>query len=340
MAFSDITGQEQALNILKKALSGGRLAHSLLFTGPEGTGKRMAALGLAMELNCASPERGQACGACPECSQISKSAHPDVSIIAPEGKALEIKIEAVRGMRREIHLKPVRGRYKVFILEKADRLNPESSNALLKVLEEPPDQSLIILLTAEPYSLLPTIISRCQEVRFRRLSTEDTEKVLEKQPDIPREKIRLLARLSGGSPGKAVTMLKNGLERRQEIFDWAFPGEKAPENAGIFQVLASGGEKAGLEAKDTAQKRENLKVFFEMLLSWYRDALTAAAGGEDLVNEDFAERIKKYAASMEAGAAAEAMKTLLAAQEQVSLFANPRLVFEAAMTGIAGNDRR
>lgn len=340
MAFRDITGQEQAVNILKKALDSGRLAHSLLFSGPEGTGKRLAALGLAMELNCEAPESGRACGQCSGCRQISKSAHPDVSIIAPEGKALEIKIDAVRGMRREMHLKPVRGRYKIFILDKADRLNSESSNALLKVLEEPPEQSLIILLTAEPYSLLPTIISRCQEIRFQRLSTEDTEKVLEKNPEIPPEKLRLLARLSGGSPGKAVSMLKNGLERREEIFDWTFPEEKAAPGGGILQILTSGGDKAGLSARDTGQKRENLAVFFEMLLSWYRDALMVSAGGGDLVNEDFAERIKKHAFSMEPGAAAEAMKTLLAAKEQITLFANPKLVFEAAMTDIAKADRR
>ncbi len=123
VAFSDITGQEQAVNILKKALDSGRLAHSLLFSGPEGTGKRLAALALAMELNCGSPESGHACGKCAGCRQISKSAHPDVSIIAPEGKALEIKIDAIRAMRREMHLKPVGFIQYEYLIPAADRLD-------------------------------------------------------------------------------------------------------------------------------------------------------------------------------------------------------------------------
>ena len=340
MAFKDIIGQEHAVNILKKALGQDRLAHSLLFSGPEGTGKRLTALALAMELNCAAPEGGEACGSCPDCRQISKSVHPDVSIISPEGKALEIRIDQVRSIRADMHLKPVRGGYRVFILDKAERLNSESSNALLKILEEPPEQSLIILLTAEPYSLLPTITSRCQAVKFQRLSVEDAEKVLGNNPDVPREKTRLLAKLSGGSPGKAVSMLRNGLDRREEILDWVFPEEGAAPRLDVLEILKAGEQKAGLSVKDTARRRENLLIFFEILLGWYRDALMSSAGGDDLVNEDFSERIKKYARTIKAGGAAKAVKTLLAAQEQVGLFANPRLVFEVAMVDIAKAGRR
>jgi DNA polymerase III subunit delta' len=333
MAFRDIIGQEQAVNILKNALMRDRLPHSLLFTGPEGTGKRLTGLALAMELNCAEPEGAEACGKCPDCRQISKSSHPDVSIVSPEGKALEIKIDSVRALRREMHLEPVRGRYKISLIDRAEKLNSESANALLKVLEEPPARSLIMLVTPEPYSLLPTIISRCQTVKFKRLSVEDTEKVLRKNPDITQDNIPLLAKLSEGSPGKAASLVRGGPGRRREILDWAFPeGRNSP---GILEILKTGEEKAGLSVKETSEKRENLLMFLEILLSWFSDALVSSAGGENLTNEDYSERIKKYAAAVKTEGAAGAMKILLQAQEQVRLFANPKLVFESAMAAIA-----
>lgn len=338
MNFSGIIGQEQAVNPLTTALDSGRLAHSMLFAGPGGTGKKLCALALAAALNCGNREGTVSCEKCPDCRQTAAVSHPDLSLITPCGKAGEITIGAIREMRRDIHIKPVRGAYKVFILDDAHRLNDESANALLKVLEEPPEKSVIMLLTPEPYSLLPTIISRCRILKFRRLSTENTAGILAKNPAIPREKLRLLAELSEGSPGRALSIFNSGLERREEIVDWLFPGVesgKAFPGTGPAGIFDSGQEKAGLSARDASAKRENLHVFFEILSSCFRDALRSSAGGGELVNGDFSRAIGARAAAMRAAGAAEALKIILEAQARLRLFANPKLVFEVAMLKIA-----
>ncbi len=343
MAFKDILGQDRAVSMLKSALSRKKLAHALVFSGPEGTGKKLCAKALAMELNCEKTPGAGACIRCPECRQIQKNTHPDVNIISPEGKAGEIKIETIRELRKEMHLKPVRARYKVFVLDGAHNLNTESSNALLKVLEEPPEQSVIILITSEPYSLAPTIASRCQSLKFHRLSASQTIKVLEKDPGIPRGDVCLLAKLSEGSPGKAYEIIESGLERRKEVLEWIFSElnlNKSPSGINIFNILKQGDEKTGLTAKDSSMKRKNLSVFFNILSSWYRDVLASAAGGDELVNEDFSARIKKHAGALGARGASKALEALLAAQEQVRLFANPKLVFEVAMIELDKAGRR
>ncbi len=332
MTFNHIIGQERAVNLLENALRENRLAHTLLFSGPEGTGKKLCAVTLAGELNCPEAEPGAgACGKCASCRQISGYTHPDVKVIVPEGKAEEIRIDKIRELRRELHLKPVKGKYKIFIINDSEKLNEESSNALLKVLEEPPENSVIILLSSDPSYLLPTIVSRCRIVKFRRLSAVETEKVLEKNPDIPADRRRLLAKLSEGSPGNALSLFQNGLEKRAEILKWI---SKSPA-VDIDDILKEGEEKTGLNAGDPGQRRANLLIFFDILLSWYRDVLTGAAGGDVFLNEDFAGKVNEHAGVLKIDGAREALKVIMEARNRAGLYANPKLVFEVAMINLA-----
>jgi DNA polymerase-3 subunit delta' len=167
MSFNDIIGHDRPVQVLKRALAGGTVAHAYLFSGDEGIGKRMTARALAAAVNCLErgPEGG--CGTCPSCRKVAAGSHPDVHLLAPDGA--EIKIDQIREVQSDLSLCPFEGAKKVLIVDGAETMNDASSNALLKTLEEPPGETVIILVTSRPQGLLPTIRSRCQEVvsRFR-----------------------------------------------------------------------------------------------------------------------------------------------------------------------------
>lgn len=153
---------------IKRAVLQGRAAHAYIFSGPDLSVQTEAVLWFARLLNCESLEEGEPCGRCPGCEKISRNTHPDVRFWGPQGAARSIPVEHMRELQSEAVLRPFEGRSKVHILKEADRMQPVAANALLKILEEPPQSTFIVLLTTRPESLLSTIQSRCQEVAFRR----------------------------------------------------------------------------------------------------------------------------------------------------------------------------
>ncbi len=322
MAFRDIGGQEQAVKILQNSLRDGRLAHAYLFSGIEGVGKTSCAISLTQALNC--EEGGQdGCGRCPTCQRIIHLNFPDFRKIEPGGPARTIKIEAIRSLRREIHVEPVEGNYKVFLVTDADRMNEESSNALLKVLEEPPEESILILSTSYPHLLLPTVLSRCQLICFRRLSREEVMGILQSKVDISESEAKFVAGLSEGSPGKALSLLQWGLDERSEIIAWLKKGDVTVED--IFSIA----EKV---AKN--RKREKLLWFLEVVLSWYRDLFMMVVGDSSIINEDCARELEREASSLSDIEAEEALKAILRAQECIDLNANRRLTLEVMLLNL------
>ncbi|HSR12717.1 MAG TPA: DNA polymerase III subunit delta', partial [Thermodesulfobacteriota bacterium] len=205
MAFEDILGQEKALGAIRKALNNGKLAHAYLFVGPEGVGKRLSAVTLAKAMNCRSPRTdGDACEKCPSCVKVNTSNHADVVLIEPEGDANPIiKIDQIREMQKKLRFRPAEGGRRACILDSADLMNDQASNALLKTLEEAPAETHIFLITSRPHRLLATIQSRCQWVRFRPLSVENVSEILKRKKSIDSEKVPFLASLAGGSAGRS-----------------------------------------------------------------------------------------------------------------------------------------
>ncbi|MCX6356417.1 MAG: DNA polymerase III subunit delta' [Candidatus Aureabacteria bacterium] len=183
MAFRDIKGQGSAVGLLEKSIASGRLAHSYLFHGPEGVGKELAARNFAKVLNCVAPICGDACERCENCLRAEKGTHPDLLWLRPEGKVRVIKIDTIREFQHSIAMRPYMGRWKVGIFVDAHTLQhrEEAAHALLKTLEEPPAHTILILVTARPELLLPTIISRCQSVRFSAMPVKDLAPLLEKR---------------------------------------------------------------------------------------------------------------------------------------------------------------
>ncbi|MDZ4676161.1 MAG: DNA polymerase III subunit delta' [Oligoflexia bacterium] len=181
MIFDKIVGHTSIVKALKEVLHSNRgRAPAFLFSGPSGVGKKLVALAWAQGLLCKQPNAP--CGKCSTCDRISRSQHPDLLIVSP-GESPTLKIEQIRDIQNFISLKSYEGAAKVVIIDEAQTMNAQSSNALLKTLEEPPAHCYFILVTSNKGALLSTIISRCQRVFFGSLSTQELKKIVPEAPD-------------------------------------------------------------------------------------------------------------------------------------------------------------
>jgi len=193
--WSQTLGHKKQIEQLQKEMRQEKVAHAYLFSGIEGIGKKRVAFGLAQALNCTSSNEIP-CEKCSACQKIAKCIHPDVSLIEPDGKV--IKVDVLRDLKQKAYLHPLEGKSKVFILEDAHKMTESSQNALLKILEEPPQQTYFILLTHQSNRLLPTIRSRSRLTEFNPLAEEIIEGKLV-QDGISVDEAKARARLSQGS---------------------------------------------------------------------------------------------------------------------------------------------
>ncbi|MBU4329658.1 MAG: DNA polymerase III subunit delta' [Acidobacteria bacterium] len=297
MAFSDTCGNALAKNILRKGLQKGRIPNSLLFTGPEGVGKMETALVLAKALNCLK-KSDDSCDECANCRAIDRGAFPDVLNLISEKEMAEkypetfeggkngkkpkenISIDQLREMKQTAHLRPMLGRKRVFLIGQAEQIDLTSSNTLLKILEEPPLFTHIILLSDNPYSIVPTIRSRCQILSFSTISREDVEDQL-KRNGCGEQKARLISILARGNLKQAFHM----------------SGEDVPDErklSWIFLLALLTGEGSGELLKDFTSSRkefrEELVRMLEIMLTFIRDVMLLQGGGESsrLLNPDYA----------------------------------------------------
>jgi DNA polymerase-3 subunit delta' len=268
MNFGSIRGQARALDLIQRWLDAGRLPHALLFSGPDGVGKRLTALELAKALNCTGPAAGRdACDACPACRLVDRGAHPDIMAVAPDGRSL--KIAQVREVERHVALSPYAGRRRVAVLDAAELMTLEAANAFLKTLEEPPSAAVLVLISSAPTSLLPTIRSRCQEVRFGPLADDVVAALLVEGGIDPAEAPRAAA-LGGGS----LTLARAWAER--------FPRQKQDEVLQETQAgLASPGRALALAKKlqeEYKGRRDLVPWLLLLLAAWARDLARPPAG--------------------------------------------------------------
>jgi DNA polymerase-3 subunit delta' len=203
MGFDEFIGNSSIVQTLQKQLAEDRLPHTLLFAGIRGIGKQTLAAFLSMAANCA--ERfPDFCRRCPSCRKILADTHADVKRFGPDGQF--IKIDAMRELSREVFFRPFEGRLRVFIVDEADRMNPEAANSVLKTLEEPPPSSLLILVSDRPSELLTTIRSRCQIYPFAPISPNEIAVLLERRGGHSSAERLLLSRISAGSVGLALSL--------------------------------------------------------------------------------------------------------------------------------------
>ncbi len=205
MLLSDISGQDAAVAVLRNALTRDRLAHAYLFIGPAGVGKKQTALALAHAVQCGEASK-DGCGVCIGCVQVAAGTHPDLMVVSPEAGKQSIAIGQVRDLQRLLYLRPVQGKKKIAILEEAHLLTPQAQSALLKMVEEPPGDALLVLLTLNSATLSRPLLSRCQQVRFAPLPTPVIEEILIRTQDKDPATAHTLALYSRGSIGLALTL--------------------------------------------------------------------------------------------------------------------------------------
>ena len=185
MSFKSILGQSQPKKILTNALQNSSIAHAYLFYGQESIGKKKLAIALAKALNCKGPDPLDACDECESCLKIERGVHPDFFFIeptsTPKSRELAIRIETVRDLQKKLAYLPYEGKTKVVVIDSADLLNHHAASAFLKTLEEPPTSTVLILISSNPHSLMPTLLSRCQGIQFHRLSSSDIRKIIQSQ---------------------------------------------------------------------------------------------------------------------------------------------------------------
>ncbi len=207
MTFREILGQERIISYLKTAGQKGRLSHAYLFLGPEGVGKACTARALAAALNCLAPLKdGDACGACASCRRLAAGVHPDFLVIGPAPDSQQIKIGQIREFRRLTAYPPFGDGWRVALIKPGEAMNDEAANALLKTLEEPPERHLLALTARVEADLLPTVVSRCHKLAFVPLPAALVARELRERRGLAPPQARLLAALSGGSLGRALTL--------------------------------------------------------------------------------------------------------------------------------------
>lgn len=275
MSWDRIRGQDAARQTFLGAFERGRLGQAYLLVGPEGVGKRLFARELAKALLCARPPaKMTACDACPACAQVGAESHPDLLFLrTPEGKH-ELPVAAMREFCAHLALKPTRGARKIGIVEDADDFNEESANSFLKSLEEPPPGSLLLLLGTGTDRQLPTILSRCQLVRFAPLSDADVSAILEANGVTDPAKRERLARLGAGSAARALALDDDSIwQVRQKLID----GLTAPRPS--FLPLAEAWTKFHEDAgKDSAAQRMRAALVLKFLIESVERALKLSLG--------------------------------------------------------------
>jgi DNA polymerase III subunit delta' len=344
--FSELTGNARVKDALKRMLVNDRLPGALLFTGEEGIGKKRFALEIARALNCRTPKDNEACGACSSCNRIPKlnypqredsddwlqiiwTDHPDVGLVVAPKRVL--RVEQMRQIEKEANFRPFEGKARVFLIDEADKLNDASANALLKVLEEPPRTSHLILITARPAMLLPTILSRCQMIRFSPLAPDEIETHLTKNKLADNKTARLRARAAGGSIGRALAGdLVTFTSQRKAMLK-------------VLNALAVSNDRAQLlrsaEQLNEAQYKDEFEDRLDVLETLIRDAWMLALGvnQSQLVNEGLSSELVEISKQLDASRAADWILQIEDLREQLIVNVNRKVTTDALFLVMAGD---
>jgi len=331
--WTQIEGQSQALNVLERAVTQGRVHHAYLFTGPDGVGKAQTALAMAAVLNCKarsedSPFAPQ-CGKCTNCMRIQSEQHPDLHVVRPDGQ--NIKISQVRVVQKAAQQRPYEARYQVVVIDEADRLTDEAANALLKTLEEPPLSMRIILVTSKPHLLLDTIRSRCQLLQFANLTPEIVSRLLSLQSaalDAKSATLEVAARLGEGSLGRATRLLESGLLERRETLVEMLSELSRNQPAPLFQ-----------HAEKLAKNREEFRDSLELLRILLRDALMAKCMPKNswtkvAINHDLADDLFRIGNRTGTQRLLEQIDRVGHSQKLLDGYVNPTLIAEELLVAL------
>lgn len=353
MTFAELIGHARARDILTRAIETGRLPHALLLTGPDAVGKRALARAFAATLLCSDPATPRdACGACRECRRVAHLNHPGFAIVTrlpkkdkDSAKQVEAQVSGadlddadlassiVVAQIRDLVARAVRpvseGRFQMFVVEPADRMNEEAQNALLKTLEEPPTGTVLVLSTARPHALLPTVRSRCLTLDLAPLRPERLAEELVAR-GLAAEEARVRAALAGGRPGAALSLDFESLDARRrallrDLQDLAGEPRALGELAACVDRLTGASEPEWLEGLDLVQ-------------SLLRDAarVSAGMGADGLSHPDLAAELARVARALGPERSAALVGAVDEIRRRMRFHANTRLQAEHLLAAIAG----
>lgn len=291
MSFSKILGQDIVVERLKKSIQNKKIFHSYIFCGPEGVGKKITAITFAKALNCEN-YLDDACDICPTCKKITSNNHPDVKIINPEGKGGIIKVEQIRESIKDMSFRPYEGKYKIYIFNNAEKMKQESANTFLKMLEEPLHYVISILITTYLESLLPTIISRCNVLKFNYLNSKIVSEILKKQTNIPDDLISPISELSCGDLKRAI----NEKEKIIYLRDNTISALSFLSRKDYVSVLRTTEEIIKVSKQNDGDDRERILEILNIILLWFRDIVFLKYGIDKyIVNRDVLQKLKNEA---------------------------------------------
>ncbi len=335
-AFSAIVGQKRPIEHLQALIRNKTLPHALLFTGDDGVGKQMTAMAFAMACNCRTlksaldpqlpPNAVDACGQCAPCRKISRGNHPDIIHIAPVSSV--IKINRIRSLLEQLAFKPNEADWRVVVIAGAHTMNPEAGNALLKVLEEPPDRTLIVLTARQTSDLLPTIVSRCRQFHFSPLDAAQIEQLLIRIGKIDAQAARTAAGLCGGSYARALKWVDpKWLQRRQWITE-ALGGMLAGKENRLLPWLAF--------SEMLAAKKDLVEESLEIITMWLRDCLVARFAPTLVFNRDRQEALSDAAERIRPASLLACIDAVNGARTALKSNTNPRLTLDAMVLRMSG----
>lgn len=323
--LSQIKGQKRAAEMLRRLLKARLAGRVYLFLGPEGSGKAEAARALAAAWLCQSPkEEGDCCQHCPACLKLAAASHPDLVILEPLPDKETIGIEQAQDLIKSLRFAPLEAETRFVIIPQAERLSLYAANALLKTLEEPPEETVIILTAASAEALPPTLISRCQTVAFQPLTEELLASELAARFKLSPPQARLASGLLAGRLKAGAGFEPASLsERRDQLL--GFLGALSPKDpAGLFDLA----EKLAKEEDD---------LFLAILMAWQRDLLVQASGvsEEKLVNCDRADLLASQAKVADVFDLVARLEAVFEAEAALQARANTRLALEALLLKVS-----
>lgn len=310
ISFKNMLGHQLVMDYLRNSLIHGPVAHAFLFYGPEGIGKTTIATRFAQALMCPEASKsGDACDICDSCRRFINNAHPNFQLLEPEGKT-GYKIEQLREMRKDVAMMGSRDSRRVYLIPQADLMKPQAANAILKTLEEPPPGVVLILITSQILRILPTIVSRCQQVRFGRLSLEETGSLLQTKTGLDKQSAELLAMFGDKSPGQCLYQADPAIASLRLSILNILSDFKPKESRKVLMIPL-----AILDRKKVADKegpKIDITVIYDWLMFWFRDLIVyrLTEDPDQLVHRDAAEQVSNIAKYWSWGSARAAIQQL------------------------------
>lgn len=326
--FQDIIGQEQIKEHLRNAISAGKVSHAYIINGEKASGKEFIAKVFAMALQCEKGET-EPCQECHSCKQALSDNHPDIIRVTHE-KPNTVGVDDIRTqVNNDVAIKPYSGPYKIYIINEAEKMTTQAQNAILKTLEEPPEYAVILLLTTNVNSLLPTILSRCVVLNMKPVSDELVKKYLMEQLQVPDYKAEVCVAFARGNIGKAKALASS--EDFENVKAEALSLLKYIHDMELNEIIAA--------IKKITEYKLEINDYLDICSIWYRDVLLFKATNDvnHLVFREEIQALRKTAQRSSYEGIERVIQALDTAKRRLDANVNFELTMELLMLTIQEN---